>query len=224
MNEGEGQKTFKRRYFVFDRNPYLFLFFYYIIIYYYYLYVFITLSAQNKSALFSTSFSFLNKSAIFSTLENYNMDSRGETLRHIKRVAHYINIFKKHLTHRAKAHDASKMESPEVEIFDEYTPKLRDTTYDSPEYREFLKEMQVALDHHYTHNSHHPEHYPNGIDDMNLVDIVEMLADWKAATERHADGDIISSIKKNVVRFGISDQLLEILLNTVEILDDTEAT
>lgn len=40
--------------------------------------------------------------------------------------------------------------------------------------------------------------------------------DWKAATERHADGDILKSLEINRVRFGISDQLAQILQNTVD--------
>ena len=75
--------------------------------------------------------------------------------------------------------------------------------------------MGEALKHHYAANSHHPEHYENGIDGMTLIDVLEMLCDWKAATERHADGDIMRSLEVNRERFGISDQLANILANTV---------
>ena len=50
---------------------------------------------------------------------------------------------------------------------------------------------------------------------MSLIDLVEMLADWKAASLRHADGDIIKSLEINKKRFGISDQLAEMFENTV---------
>ena len=50
---------------------------------------------------------------------------------------------------------------------------------------------------------------------MDLLDIVEMLCDWKAATLRHADGNILKSIEINRKRFGIDDQLANILINTV---------
>ena len=73
------------------------------------------------------------------------------------------------------------MESPEVEIFAEYTPKLADSTYESEEYKSFLEGMSVAVQHHYAHYRHHPEHFENGINDMNLVDLVEMICDWKAS-------------------------------------------
>ena len=54
---------------------------------------------------------------------------------------------------------------------------------------------------------------------MTLIDIVEMLADWKAASERQLDGNLLTSIEYNAKRFNISDQLKQILLNTADILD-----
>ncbi len=59
---------------------------------------------------------------------------------------------------RFTCHDRSKTESPEVECFDEYTPKLKGATYGSDEYKQWLAEMKPALDHHYAANRHHPEH------------------------------------------------------------------
>jgi hypothetical protein len=37
--------------------------------------------------------------------------------------------------------------------------------------------MAPALKHHYENNRHHPEHFKNNIDDMNLIDLIEMLCD-----------------------------------------------
>lgn len=68
-------------------------------------------------------------------------------------------------------------------------------------------------------NSHHPEFYENGICGMNLLDLVEMLCDWKAATLRHNDGDIRRSIEINQKRFGYSDELKQILLNTLQFIE-----
>jgi len=49
---------------------------------------------------------------------------------------------------------------------------------------------------------------------MDLLDLVEMLCDWKAATERHKDGDLLRSIEQNQKRFLYSDELKQILINT----------
>jgi hypothetical protein len=43
-----------------------------------------------------------------------------------------------------------------------------------------------------------------------------MLADWKAATERHSDGDLAKSLNIQQERFALGDQLLGILRNTAD--------
>jgi len=148
--------------------------------------------------------------------EKIPYDSTEETKKHIFRVAELISKIVLELLLRMERHDASKLKSPEKETFDIYTPKLKATTYGSEEYKTYLKEMQKILDIHYVLNTHHPEHYfSQGISGMDLVDLIEMLCDWKAATERHANGDIEKSILINKERFGISDQLVAVLQNTI---------
>lgn len=142
-------------------------------------------------------------------------DSRPDTRAHITRVRQLMANIWGNIYDRADRHDASKLEDPERSMFDRYTPQLRALTYGSPEYKACLEAMGEALRHHYAHNSHHPEHYPDGIAGMSLLDVIEMLADWKAAGERHADGDLLASLEINRERFGISDQLHSILVNTV---------
>ena len=141
-------------------------------------------------------------------------DSTVATLRHSRRVDELLLELMWEIGLRVTHHDESKLVDPEKAIFDEFTPKLRDTTYGSDEYKSYLKEMGVALEHHYANNRHHPEHFENGVDGMTLVDLVEMLADWKAATERHADGDLARSLEIQQERFGLTHQLVSILRNT----------
>jgi hypothetical protein len=138
-----------------------------------------------------------------------------ETIKHIHRVRHFLCLMIQELDNRARNHDLSKLESPEAEIFGEYTPELAKTEYDSPEYKDLLGKVKPAIEHHYAKNRHHPEHWPNGIDDMTLLDIVEMLSDWRAATERNKNGNIRTSIEKNTVRYNMSPQLAQIMQNTV---------
>jgi hypothetical protein len=141
-------------------------------------------------------------------------DSRPETLAHIERVTELLAQVEQELNRRGLTHDQSKLVDPELETFNEYTPKLKNSTYGTEEYQGFLKGMGAGLAHHYEHNRHHPEHFGNGIDGMTLVDLVEMLADWKAATERHADGDLARSLRLQKDRFQISGQLSNVLWNT----------
>lgn len=141
-----------------------------------------------------------------------------ETFKHINKVRDQINRVIALLDDRAAVHDFSKLSPPEVDTFAEFTPKLATSTYGSEEYKSFLAAMKPALDHHYGANRHHPEHFECGVCDMNLVDLIEMLCDWKAATMRHNDGNILKSIEINAKRFGLSGQLVQILKNSVDIL------
>lgn len=141
-------------------------------------------------------------------------DSALDTGMHIAAVERCINRVHSNLWDRSRAHDASKLKPPEKAGFDEYTPKLKECTYGSDEYKQFLQELKVILDHHYKYNSHHPEHYEDGVEGMSLMDLVEMLCDWKAASERHDDGNLQDSLEINKKRFNIPEPLQKILENT----------
>ena len=141
-------------------------------------------------------------------------DSRADTLKHSQRVGELMIQLAHELLDRATRHDRSKTEPPEVVTFNEFTPRLADLTYGSDEYRECLKAMGPALEHHYAMNRHHPEHFAEGINDMTLVDLLEMLADWKAASERHTDGSLDASLPIQQKRFRIDSQLMGILHNS----------
>lgn len=143
-------------------------------------------------------------------------DSRAETLKHSQRVGELMVQLIKEMLDRSMCHDRSKTESPELDVFNEFTPKLKHSTYGSNEYKGFLEAMGAGLKHHYEHNRHHPEHFANGVNNMTLVDLVEMLADWKAATERMKDGDLAASLEIQRERFGLTYQLVRILRNTAE--------
>lgn len=143
-------------------------------------------------------------------------DCTEDVKNHIRAVQIFVELITNRLEYRARVHDQSKLEEPEKSMYDTFTPMLQGLTYGSEEYETCRNQMGVALDHHYKVNSHHPEHHEKGVSGMSLLDLIEMLADWKAATLRHADGDIQKSLSVNRERFEISDQLAEILQNTVK--------
>lgn len=146
-------------------------------------------------------------------------DSTQDTKNHIHMVQNLMGQIVLKLAERVQLHDASKLQSPEKEMFDKYTPMLRELTYGSDEYKKTLAEMGKALQHHYENNSHHPEYYGGEVGEMDLVDVIEMLCDWIAATRRHADGSVRDSLAINKKRFGISKQLYKILNNTAVNMD-----
>ena len=164
----------------------------------------------------------LNENTVDQTETLTVAECQVETQKHIEAVRKYIRFMIDKIDMRGVKHDASKLESPEVEVFAEYTPKLNSTTFGSEEYYQNLEGMKSALDHHYASNRHHPEHFVNGINDMTLVDILEMFCDWKASTLRHNDGNLLKSIETNAERFHMDGQLRQILLNTARMLDEHE--
>ena len=151
--------------------------------------------------------------------DNKNMQGSFETAMHIIEVQKNISLIIHKLLERASNHDASKLQPPEVEIFEEFTKDLKDLKYGTKEYNENLDKIKPALDHHYAKNRHHPQHFKNGIEDMNLIDILEMFCDWKASTKRTNDGNLRKSIEYNSQRFNINPQLIKIFENTIEIFD-----
>jgi len=95
-------------------------------------------------------------------------------MRHVKAVEANCNIisskmwltdqdFALEIAKRGRTHDASKFEKLEFESL-----------------WKGEKCFDIALVHHHTVNSHHPEYYPNGIYGMSEVDICEMVCDCVA--------------------------------------------
>lgn len=140
------------------------------------------------------------------------------TMRHIERVRNLLNVLVSDLLKRGELHDQSKLEHPEVSEFAKAVP-LSGLTLGSPEYEASKKSLEVALKHHYGRNRHHPEHWKNGIRDMNLCDLMEMFADWKASSELQHDGNVRKSIETQGQKYGLPPVLIEIFENTVELLE-----
>ncbi len=165
-------------------------------------------------------------------------DVMRETVNHVRRVGNLMLDAIGNLQKRAMNHDQSKFSPEEFETFAAETPGLRALTYGSPEYAAALARMGPALQHHYRMNNHHPEHYGTTTCDqcgqpesepctcggsrtrrgdvhkMDLMTLLEMLCDWKAATERHANGSLTRSIAQNAKRFGYDDRFALLLART----------
>jgi len=145
-------------------------------------------------------------------------DSSVDTLKHIRRVQALLGIMVRDLMKRGEVHDDSKLGPEEKPLFDEMTPLLKTLEYGSQEYKASLEKLNAALRHHYQVNSHHPEHYADGVAGMSLLDLIEMLCDWKAAGERTKDGNLSKSIEIGIERFKIDPQLASILRNSAKLI------
>lgn len=108
-------------------------------------------------------------------------------------------------------HGQSKF-GPEEKPLLESKKELDQLVYMSDEYKAALENVQEAVLHHYRHNRHHPE-YHGGIENMNLIDLLEMLADWKAASEMQGS-TIAEFLIQNRDRFKIPYQIYNLLENT----------
>lgn len=141
-----------------------------------------------------------------------------ETNEHIRSVRYWIGRAQENLDARSHGHDQSKLKEPERSGFQAMTAdaRLKDLTYGSPEYRAVLKQHAPTINHHYANNDHHPEYWSkiDPIRRMSFLSLLEMLCDWKASTARMKDGNLERSIEVNQERFGYSDELKWILLNT----------
>lgn len=140
-------------------------------------------------------------------------DCTNDVLEHQVIVAHFLADFILQLQERLKTHDQSKINDPvEKALFDKWTPELRRLTFGTDEYKMALDSMGEGVKLHYQHNRHHPEHFENGVEGMTLVDVMEMVADWMAAARRNdTEVDLFHAVK----RFGLSQQLVQIIINTI---------
>ena len=143
-----------------------------------------------------------------------------DTWLHIHEVRKPLHKMQMELADRALHHDQSKIShEAEMPTFAEYTSRLKSIEYGSEEYRQCMEEMGPAIRHHQEINRHHPGAHADGIDGMNLVDLLEMICDWKAATLRTKNGCIRRSLEIQRERFGLSDQLTRILANTIDLVE-----
>ena len=144
--------------------------------------------------------------SIYANSKNYLYDNKNFSVAQDKLYKQYID----ELLDIKANHDKSKLEYPEKQDFDKYTNKLKELTYGSEEYKLSLYNLRNALSHHYRYNRHHPEHFGNGISGMSIMDLTEMICDWKASSLRQDDGDVFLGIEKSKERFNYDKKMVKL--------------
>jgi hypothetical protein len=137
------------------------------------------------------------------------------TRKHMQRVSALLGEAACEIIRRAAAHDLSKLTPVELEPLQKMQDLIDSegqAPFGSEEYQRRTRMLAPMLANHYQKNSHHPEHYPDGVDDMDLFDLIEMFFDWKAASERGEESSMNISVA--AVRFKLSPQLESIFRNT----------
>ena len=121
-------------------------------------------------------------------------------IRHKEIVEKNFDKFIARLNERKITHDESKIKEDEFSGFEILDSDEVFKKFGTPEYKELI-EKNEGIKLHYERNSHHPEHFEEGIDEMNIFDIIEMVIDWKSAAETY-NNDFEKSLDYSIKRFG----------------------
>jgi len=99
-------------------------------------------------------------------------------------LTHFSDLDEKELLKRGKDHDASKYSEKEFIPYVWLTEFHRCQNDNIPfEYPAGIEEqVEPASEHHINNNRHHPESF-NDPNEMTLIDVIEMVADWNAMSQ-----------------------------------------
>lgn len=145
------------------------------------------------------------------------------TLRHRALVRELLTACAAELVNRGVVHDESKFDPIEQGPLDEMQRLIEtegNVPFGSPEYEARKALLGPMLEHHYAKNSHHPEFYHSdhpdgdGVSGMDLFDLVEMVMDWKAASERGAESAM--NLTFLVEKYEIAWMLESVMRNTAK--------
>ena len=144
-------------------------------------------------------------------------------MRHCLNLKQALGKVISNLQDRSDSHDYSKLEDDEFDAVIHYQ-KLDGLEYGSEEYKEKMNEIRPftakGWDLHIKRNSHHPEHH-NNIDDMGLLDIIEMVCDWKAAnaTYNTSEQSFRDAAKVCIEKYGFNMTQRWAIYQVIDILD-----
>jgi hypothetical protein len=154
-------------------------------------------------------------SNLFDATNKYRMEVLVETNNHRDRVKFLLELAASELRYRGIVHDESKLSGVELECLQalkEHEAIHGRAVFGTTQY-DYIKNTLLApmLESHYSKNSHHPEHYANGVDGMSLFDVIEMYFDWQAAAERSGHA---LDLEAGFAKYSFSPQLANIFRNT----------
>ena len=142
-----------------------------------------------------------------------------DTIMHVKEVQNNLRDMIGNLEKRGIIHDLSKFQEPEFSVFCSTRPEFVKVNYGTPEYKAVCEKAKKGVDHHYENNRHHTAFHENGIKDMNLLDVLEMLADWKAANRRSPDLNFKDSLPRCFEKYKMDKTLQNLIINTINHLN-----
>jgi hypothetical protein len=146
----------------------------------------------------------------------------ADTRKHQQAVMKWMGRVIEDLLERMLVHDASKFADDEAPYYIDpvYQLNTLGVPYGSDEYKRITKQMGKGWDHHKSVNDHHVEYFLPSADPfskMNLLNLLEMVCDWMAASERIGN-DPSLPLERSLAKFGMSEQLAMIIKNTINSL------
>lgn len=142
------------------------------------------------------------------------LNTLNSILKHRQTVRERLLFLADELYKRAYHHDDSKLQLPEIKWLIEMDKEPR-YEYGTPEYFEKMKRWDKFFKHHYENSRHHPDHFANGIEGMNLADLCEYIVDIISYYEELHVNNALDTVNKQKERFGFDEQLTQILKNTL---------
>jgi len=134
---------------------------------------------------------------------NTSTEVLTDLLMHRIEVSENLNEIQGELKRRGIVHDKSKFLPIEHDAFVQTRPDFKKANYGTPEYQKCVDAIKPSIDHHYANNRHHTAFHEGGFSDMNFIDILEMLADWKAANRRSPDLNFKDSLPRCYKKYAI---------------------
>jgi hypothetical protein len=137
-----------------------------------------------------------------------------KTNKHIGNIKKILDYIKEQINDRGNNHDKSKFNKNEIDGWI-LGSNLEQLDKNSDEYNQAKKLYDNAYKIHHKQNRHHPEYFKHGFSDMNVVDVVEIIADWMmdAVEENKSFEQIVNEKQKE---FNFDNAIRNLLINSAK--------
>lgn len=136
-------------------------------------------------------------------------------------VRYFIDRMIEDIEHRRDIHDDSKLSPEEILGFANGLPYLENSGIgeDMKMPPDISDNLNKAVAHHYQVNDHHPEYFENLFEGMDLMTLIELVADWRAAMIRSGNTNYEASIQYGMKKYKMPEYFANILRNTFQKLE-----
>ena len=116
-------------------------------------------------------------------------------------------------------HDTDKLKEPLKSSYDKYTEELNNLSFSSDKLSKLIDQYKEFSKSHYDNADHHPNKH-NGVQNMPIPNLIEMLCDWCARLEQTSESNlrerIYAYIDKQAEELKFDNALASILKNSAD--------